>query len=620
MLIRLTILFFLIFGGILPTFANGISLEQLSGTKQWRHLLHYHQTGLFSQDQSQADDPDFFFSEHGAADPLAELQATIEQFSREDQQGLAARCRFPARRIWLESQLNRQFPPSSCPDFDTWYSKIDPGGLTLIFPAAYLNSPSSMFGHTLIRIDRKNGTNSLLDYSVNYAANADPEDNELVFSYKGLTGGYPGVFSILPYYQKVKEYSFLESRDVWEYTIDIEAAELKQFLRHVWEIKSVHFDYYFFTENCSYHLLTLLDASSERFDFSRHFTLHAIPSDTVKVLASHGVLKDAVFRPSTQTRMEHMRAQLDQDDRDQAKQLVETSEDISRSLASYESKERAQILELAYQYSRYLSVRKKEGSEALNKRSIALLSARSKIDTEQAFSAPRQPDYRDDEGHDSQRMGLSYGNDGFAPYFDLALRMAYHDHLDPLPGYIPGAKLEMFNLRMRQYVERSSGPRLESLRLLDISSLSPRNELLTPVSWRVSTGLKRSEAYPDDLMPFLEGGGGFSWRVAGHLVSTVLATEIATDSDINKGFQFLARPELSILNQRANWSYKLEYHLMEGLLGSGISGHVTKIGAGINLIPNWQLRIDASYLNFNDPIDRSDQEFVQGSGTLLYYF
>ena len=56
-----------------------------------------------------------------------------------------------------------------------------------------------MYGHTLVRMDREDKNKSkLLSYSVNFAANADPTDNELVFSYKGLAGGYPGVVSVMP--------------------------------------------------------------------------------------------------------------------------------------------------------------------------------------------------------------------------------------------------------------------------------------------------------------------------------------------------------------------------------------------------------------------------------------
>jgi len=63
----------------------------------------------------------------------------------------------------------------------------------LIFPAAYLNNPSSMYGHTLLRIDARDQDEKtrLLAYAINYAANTD-ETNGILFALNGLIGGYTG--------------------------------------------------------------------------------------------------------------------------------------------------------------------------------------------------------------------------------------------------------------------------------------------------------------------------------------------------------------------------------------------------------------------------------------------
>ena len=70
-----------------------------------------------------------------------------------------------------------------------------------------MNNPSSMFGHTLLRIDQKGQTEQtrLLAYAINYAANVTTE-NGLAYAALGVSGGFQGFFSIMPYYLKVKEY------------------------------------------------------------------------------------------------------------------------------------------------------------------------------------------------------------------------------------------------------------------------------------------------------------------------------------------------------------------------------------------------------------------------------
>ncbi|WP_156490741.1 DUF4105 domain-containing protein, partial [Oleiphilus sp. HI0086] len=149
-----------------------------------------------------------------------------------------------------------------------------------------------------------------------------------------------------------------ESRDVWEYALDLTQEEVEQFVRHTWEIRTVHFDYYFLDENCSYQLLTLLDAASERFNFVDAFKLSAIPSDTVRAIEQAGAVKHARFRPSTLSLMTQMIDNLSDDEIHLARNLVEDNKLATNHLQRLDTESQAKVLELAYQYSRYLAVRK----------------------------------------------------------------------------------------------------------------------------------------------------------------------------------------------------------------------------------------------------------------------
>ena len=170
-------------------------LQQLADSQQWQHLLHYRLHPFTGRTMSQNDSPEFFLAADGKRNLLSELTADLQAFLHT---GLAdnesAQCRFPARYFWLKQQLPEvAFVDQPCPEFTTWRDELDAHYLTLIFPASHINSPSSMYGHTLVRLDREDESRSkLLAYSVNFAANADTTDNELVFTWNGLTGGYPG--------------------------------------------------------------------------------------------------------------------------------------------------------------------------------------------------------------------------------------------------------------------------------------------------------------------------------------------------------------------------------------------------------------------------------------------
>jgi hypothetical protein len=56
--------------------------------------------------------------------------------------------------------------------FEQWFRELDAEAVTLVFASAYLNNPASLFGHTLLRLDRRGQTEQtrLLAYAVNYAA------------------------------------------------------------------------------------------------------------------------------------------------------------------------------------------------------------------------------------------------------------------------------------------------------------------------------------------------------------------------------------------------------------------------------------------------------------------
>ena len=96
-----------------------------------------------------------------------------------------------------------------CPELQAYMDKVKPSSVTLVFSSAYANNPGSMFGHTFLRINSSLNKKTvqekqdLLDWGISYAAQVPQDENGLVFVFLGLSGGYPGQFSLLPYYAKV---------------------------------------------------------------------------------------------------------------------------------------------------------------------------------------------------------------------------------------------------------------------------------------------------------------------------------------------------------------------------------------------------------------------------------
>jgi len=488
-----------------------LRLQFLSNDPFWLSLGHYEQTKLGAW-RSHVDDERFFLSEQGAHDPRAELLATLDAlYASPSLADLHAQCIYPARTRWLREQLKLDdLPKVSCKAFDIWFQDINPHRVALIFPAAYLNSPSSIFGHTLLRIDppelEQQGS-SLLSYALNFGATIEGEDNGILYAWKGLMGGYPGQFALLSYREKIAEYSRLENRDLWEYSLNLSQDETARMVEHVWELKQIRFDYFFFDENCSYRVLELLEVARPGLRLTEGFSLTAIPTDTVKAVEAAQLVDKTYYRPSRERELQAREVSLSPEERLWAKRLTE-DEQVQRhpDFLALPTQRRALIQDGAYRLLRYRATGQERDSMTA-RHSYALLRA---IQSNPPPSLDVQQPALPETGHNSRTLSLELGQREEHSYAEYRLRMAYHDLNDNLNGFPLGAQIEIAQIAVRQY--ETGHWQLQQLQLAGIRSMTPRTELLKPLSWQVTGGFER---VPDDqdgevLVGHLNGGAGFT--------------------------------------------------------------------------------------------------------------
>lgn len=535
--------------------------KNLATHDYWHRLLYYKQGRLPGTVRSETADPGFFLSPMGRHDPQAELEANLAAFFRLDQEPITNQpfqCRFIARYHWLKKQLDidpLRLPPQRCDAFQTWYRGINPGQATLVFASDYLNNPSSMFGHTLLRFDPsgQGEDTRLLSYALNYAANAN-ETSGLVFAVKGLTGGYPGRFSVMPYYEKVKEYNDWENRDLWEYQLTLQTDEIERLLMHAWELGPVSFDYYFLHENCSFRLLGLLEIARPGLQLTDGFKLWAIPTDTVRaVLAEQGLLKEVVYRPAASTVLQHQIDVVPDAVRDLAHDLALGDITVADPhLQQLSALEQAQAFEVAYAYLYYLFLGRNIDQEQARPRMRQLLVARSKVPISRERPQPPVPEVRPDEGHRTARIALAGGRLDQQPFGELRLRPAYHDLLDPAPGYKHGAQIDFLDLSFRHWTD-TDNTQLEQLTLVDIFSLAPRDRFFRKTSWNAAVGFQRHHV-KDEGRPLLftvSGGGGYSYGLGDEtLLYTLIKTELQASDRLPDNVRVGAGPQLGLLTGR----------------------------------------------------------------------
>jgi hypothetical protein len=579
--------------------------------REWNRLLHYTRNLLLPGIHGLADARRFYLAPNGKTDPKTELEATLASFFssvQETEEVQNPQCQFIARFAWLDAQLGfdpARLPRQPCKRFHEWHDALNPAGVSLIFPAAYINNPSSMYGHTLLRIDAtdQDEKTRLLAYAINYAANTN-ETNGIAFAVNGLFGGYPGGFSILPYYLKVREYNDLENRDIWEYVLDLTADEIERLLMHLWELGPIWFDYYFFDENCSYYLLEVLEVARPSLDLTRRFRWWAIPSDTVRALVEQpGLLKRTTYRPSNATVLQHRLGSMDAIERSLvnglSRRLVSSND---AQLIALPEVEQARVLEVSYDYLNYLRA---TGRKPVNEPAVLareLLMARSRIAVDTGDPTPPVPEVRPDQGHATSRLALGAGRRDGADFIELRGRPTYHDLMDPQDGYARGAQIEFFDFGLRQY-SKDIGFRVEDFRPVTIVSIAPRNEFFQPLSWQFDTGWARRRIADgsEPLVLGVHGGSGLAWTVPDTLKSTTLIyafieSTLQVDQRLESGFALGAGPRLGVQSDfTARWRAAASVSMQRFFAGDMDTCWSAGLRQRYTLDTNHALRLDLSH-------------------------
>lgn len=469
-------------------------IRELWQRGEWLKLGHYQPGNWPGSWRSQADDARFFLAENGASDPRAELQATLEAFAAPADLGDEhAQCRFVARLTWLRSELDLvDLPQPDCAAYREFRTQVQATQAVLIFPSYYLGSPSSMFGHTLLRLDadEADGGSEYLSFAINFGALVDPNDNGLFYAFRGLTGGYSGQFEVDQYYKKIRDYNRDENRDIWEYPLNLTAIETERLVQHLWELRGINFAYYFFDENCSYRILELLEVARPGLDLTRAFPLTAIPIDTVRAVQRAGLVRDKHFRPAQGTVLKRRLALVPGDLHEAVIELSASADRLDDAdVQALEPATRARLIDAAYKYLRYTQTGA-ERDPTLAQRSFRLLQALQ----QEAAALPDDevlidPETSPDLSHGSRRLSVGAWNEEQRGYLSFGLRMSLHSLQENRTGFPLGAQINIGNLDLR--LEDDGQLDLNRLDLVDIISLSPRDRFFKPLSWAVQTGIDR---------------------------------------------------------------------------------------------------------------------------------
>ena len=508
---------------------------QLFQRPEWRKINLYHPTigGI----TSRVDDPTYFLAPNGKQDPQAELEATIRG-AFDDTMAKNSRqpnvCRWIARYQFLSrsmQELGLEYSPVPCEVFTKWKSGIATHRISVIFASVYLNSPASMYGHAFIRFDSEKPAeyNRLNDATIGYSVQAS-NDAGVMFLVRSLFGAYPGSFVFVPYYMKMREYSDLENRDLWEYQTNLTGAEIDRMLAFIWEQSFTYMNYYFFDDNCALMLLATIEAARPALNLIEQAKPWFIPLDMVKLVQQQpGLIEQIHYRPSQYNTLVQNYNPAKADEKKNALALIDNDQSLAY-LSTLTAAEQARILDLSLGVSEYKRNQKHSEAEAsaLSARQIKLSGLRSKIDAPSDYKDKEPPAERPDEGHGSVRTGLAVGQVGTANYAQLNFRGGYHDSLDPQGGFAPGASSNIGDLYLRL---NENQIRFQRLDLFDVFSPSVQTEWYKPETIKLNVSIRREVLQNDGLSPTalrLQVAAGKSYTLSEDARGYILADSVTS--------------------------------------------------------------------------------------------
>ncbi|MBS1963548.1 MAG: DUF4105 domain-containing protein [Bdellovibrionales bacterium] len=526
---------------------------------QWINLVHY-EKNLFGGYTSQADGLEFFTAKDGPTNPEAELFATIHALFRAptplelirpkavsdpgmyealkkltdefDKEARAAKyppaiygqkleekkrallgivpdhplCQFPARLRFFERELGWKgegLPKIECFRLDEFRRRVDAQSVSIVFSSFFLNNPSSTFGHSFLRINsglwQKYGKsrNELLDTGVNFAANVTT-NNPITYALFGMLGLMPGTFLTVPYYLKVREYNDHEMRDLWSYDIDLTPDEVTMLIDHIWEEQSTFYFYKYFTENCSYHMFTLLDAAAPRLGLTKRLSFYVIPSDTIRVLyRTPGAVKAVTYRPSARAQFFYRLGNLNDAEREALDKLVDTH-DVAALDPALPKESAARVLDAFSDQIELVSGDDlaRDGSEAQKLKQRVLVKRASLGVKSETIEVPAPDRSAPHLGHGMRRASVGFARENDrGNSVTFGYRFSMHDFLDPGVGYARNMQVDMFGAWARVLTRPNQGFRsqfeFDELNIFKLTALTPLSRYYEARSIRAELGWKK---------------------------------------------------------------------------------------------------------------------------------
>ncbi len=329
--------------------------------------------------------------------------------------------------------------------------------------------------------------------------------------------------------------------------------------------------------------------------------------DTIRVLAERNLVADVKYYPSSSRVISERRESLD----DAENKLV---------LAAFENKWEPSITKIDalpierqaialdllndyYRYDKFKSSNRNDGS--LSKKEKKILLRRAKIPISSKTITVPPPTIRSDHGHKTARAGIGEIIENQTLYTELSWRPAYHDLLDPSNGYTTSSALEFMDIRF-QINHETRDAFLDSVTVLDIVSLEPRDVFFNNISWRLRSGWQRGflNKASNSGLTYLDLGAGLSYRLSKDSNATLLygfaESEISYGKPLNENHRLALGYQIGLISEPIRtWRLQAYLQYRAGLLGEMSRNYYSNISQSLRVTRNISLQFNAEQLGFS---------------------
>jgi hypothetical protein len=401
-----------------------------------------------------------------------------------------------------------------------------------------------MFGHTLLRLD-DNNSDLLNSYAINYAAFTN-EKNGFIYAWKGLTGGYKGKYSIVPYFKKLNDYNDIENRDIWEYQLNLNQEEIQRLKYHLFEIKHTWSKYYYFNRNCSYEILWLLQSARLDIELTKDFTYKTLPIETIKAVKNNNLLQSVQYRPSKGKYLLAYYKSIH--NKKLANDFYLTTDNTL--LHNQNRNQQQNILNYSLELLRHEHLNNKLEKKLYLKKLLKLLKIRSKLGIQKdiQIKSPVNPI----NGHKSNKLTMSIQKESLS----VEIKPSFHSQNSLNNGFIQGAYIDFLKLKVS--IDKNKKTTLENFSLFDIKSYAKRNDIFKPISWQIDVGnelFKNNTNYNK-----IKTGGGLSYGKNNFSNTLLLLGDIHHKNSLELSYGLGYNLEYSLKNSKVVFDYKIKKH------------------------------------------------------------